>query len=469
VTRRRLSLVLLAFLLPLVAAARAAGFPVTVDVARFRPPARVHWAPGANLPDRDADGVPDAAREALTLAARVDGECRAAGLGRLPDDGDGEADLWLAAGPPPPGSIALPVDLALHDPVEFRAEAARRLAEAVLRDRAPGAPEWWTAPSACWLARRATGILPRSCGDPGLRWTHPEPGLLSTGPLLSAANLALLDALGGPGPVRAVLRATWGRLAAVPGNPVTAVEGGLAGTTGLDLAGLFLRAGIARLAAGEPPPREGLRVEALPVLEEPLGFPLGPLGGALVHVLPDPRFPEATLLELDPCGRPLRATLLLRREGGPLDLVDLAPGPDGLLRVTLPWHDYREAFLLLARPDAEPGPVEVLVHAEPGDGRPPFELASFSATATAGGTVFVEWRTGHEEGIVAWLVERSVDGGPWEAANPVPLPALGILTGGGSYVFPDDTAPAASLTRWRLVALLENGLRWTGPVVRAAP
>ena len=468
-TGRRLPLVLLALLVPAAAPVRAADLPVTGDVARFRPPVRVHWSPEANLPDRDADGVPDAAREALHVAGRVAEECRAAGLGPLPDDGDGETDLWLADGPPPAGAIPLPAELALRDPVEFRAESARRLAAAVLRQRAPAAPAWWAAPTACWLAERAAGLLPRSCGDPGLRWTHPEPGVLSADPLLAPANLALLASLGGPRQVRAVLRATWQRLAAAPGDPVAAVDRGVAEATGLDLAGLFLRAGIARIAADDLPPREGLRVEALPVLEEPLGFPLGPLGGALVRVLPDPRFPEETTLELDTGGHALRATLLARRTEGRFDRVELAPGPDGLFRVTVPWHDYREAFLLLVRPDAEPGPLEVLVHAEPGDGGPPFELASFSATATSGGTVFVEWRTGHEEGIVAWLVERSLDDGSWQVATPVPLPALGTLTGGGSYVFPDDTVPAGALSRWRLAAILEGGLRWTGPVVRAAP
>ncbi len=466
--RRRLPLVLLALLVPAAFSGRAADLPVTGDVARVHPSVRVHWSPGTNLPDRDADGVPDAARELLSLAARVDRECRAAGLGPLPDDGDGEVDLWMAEGPAPPGSIPLPWRLVLRDPTEFRAEAARRLAAAVLRRLAPGAPSWWATPTACWLAARASGLLPRACGDPGLRWTHPEPGVLSSDPLLAPANLALIEALGGPRPVRAVLRATWRRLATTT-EPVAAVNGGLEEAAGLDLAGLLLRAGVARIAADDPPPREALRVEALPVLEETLGFPLAPLGGALVRVLPDPRFPEATVLELDPGDRPLRAILLARRREGSFDRVDPAPGPDGLLRVTLPWHDYREAFLLLARPDADPGALEVLVHAEPGDGIPPFELASFSAIATTGGTVFVEWRTGREEGIVAWIVERSVDDGPWRAATPVPLPAIGTLTGGGSYVFPDDTVPAGALSRWRLAAVLAGGLRWTGPVVRAAP
>jgi len=461
---RRLSLLLLALPVAFAVPVRAAAG----DVAGSRPSVRVRWSPGDGLPDRDADGVPDAAADVLRIAARVADEFRAAGLETPGDGADGGLDLWLGEGPPPAGTVGLPAREALRDPPGFRAEVGRRLAEAFLRRWVPGAPAWWVAPSACWLAERATGLRPSSCGNPALRWTHPEPGLLATGPLLAPSNLALLECLGGVRRVRSALRATWRRLATDPGDPVGAVNGGLV-AAGLDLPGLFLRAGIARIAAGNLPARESLRVENLPVLEKALEFPPGPLGGALLHLLPDPRFPAATVVEIDPDGRALRGVVLGRRQETFFDRVDLRPDPDGVLRVTIPWHDYREAFLLLVRPDAEPGPLEVLVDAEPGDPGPPFELVSFSATATAGGNVFVEWRTGREDGVVAWIVERSLDDGPWQAATPVPLPSLGSLTGGGSYVVPAGPVPAGSVSRWRLVALLADGFRRTGPVVRAAP
>jgi len=146
-------------------------------------------------------------------------------------------------------------------------------------------------------------------------------------------------------------------------------------------------------------------------------------------------------------------------------LVPVLFDASGSGRVSVPWADAREAWIVL-RNDALPGGGGARFEARAlADPYAPYDLASFTASEM-GGSMLLEWTTASEKGLVAWNVYRAeTPGGPFTRLNSVAVPAMGDSASDTGYIFVDDVARPGRRYYYLLEGLTDLGLPQRSHVV----
>ncbi|UCF68690.1 MAG: hypothetical protein JSV80_05225 [Acidobacteriota bacterium] len=456
------------------------------QIANDEPAVRVHFPPRVG-PDNDLDGVPDRAALALATAVHTLEFCQRAGLGQLADDGDGELDVYLLppdgavrgyaaiehAAPPGRGASGFVVaDLSYrHDDQTFVGSIARSAARLVLAGKDAGAPSWWVEPSALWIETHVVGPSLESERLLQARWNHPERGPLVDDAVLARGNVGLLWSLGNEAHEARTLAASWRDLAArsEAASPREVIDAARRRSTGLGLAELQIRAALTQLTGDVAPGRFTADVEVLPVFDQPGAVPVAPLGLGLVRVRPDPSDGDGTRLRIRVEDDEWTAHLLARRRAAGWDHVPLGRPLDGEFSVTLPWTDYDEASIVLARDQNATFQAGLLVQATSLGHRGPFALSSLGGRPLPGSLVEISWVSAWEMELFGWLVERAGSpDGPWQIIAPSPIPALGLPREGTGYAVLDQLLVERSPLYYRVVALTSDGLRISSPHVTVA-
>jgi hypothetical protein len=476
------------------------------------PAVRLHF-PAASivrLPDADLDGVPDRASRALTTTLATLALCERLGLGRPADDGDGEIDVYLLPldgrdpggvfspagslptvengtdvasfvrgytalesgsplGTPRSGFVVADISPTLSDGA-FVGIVARGVARLVLAGHDAHAPEWWIEASAAWIERRVVG--PSDDLELALqaRWSEPERGLAASLPLAARGNAGLVWALGDAEVEGRALAETWRALTRRSPDraPADVVAGTLARRALAPFEDVLLHAGLRQVVTGPRPRRWAAVVGGDRLDTPPHVVEIAPRGAALVRVDPAPTDSEGTRVEISGSDELWVAHLAARRGNGEWDRVVLSSS-DGGFEAVVPWSDYDEAVIVVAREGAASRAGELSIRAEPLTTRSFFGLASFSTRKGSMGLREISWVTAWERGIAAFLVETAEEAdGPWTLAQRVPLPAVGDARRGSSYVVHDPATHATTDRYYRVVALTEGGLRVSGPPIASA-
>lgn len=460
-----------------------------VQIVSSDPPVRLHVAGVglAPLSDVNLDGIPDRAGEALAVVVRTLQAARQAGLGSFGDDGDGELDLYLlplggaARGyavieridPPGPGGSGFGVIDISHQQERsaFLGMVARVTARLVLAAKDADAPSFWREASALWLEERGFAASPEMAYALQARWSRPELGIDVGAPPVARGNAGLLWSLGDDATEARAIAATWTALATrgPTETPREAILRALTGTSGLAAGEIVARAAAQQLVHGLPPQRFAFDATGgRDAAAEPRTIHVARLGAALLRLGPTDSSEGSTRVTLVPDSQDFLAEVVARHRDGGWErsrLFSRGPGFD----VTIPWTEYQEAFVILARSDSVLGAGDVIVRVDDGDGRAPFGLASFGGRATDRQRVEIQWESTWERGLFGWLVERApAREGPWGFIETLPAPSLGTPIRGGSYTLVDTLASEASEFHYRLVAVTEDGLRLTGPAIVVA-
>src|SRR5439155_3580818 len=202
-----------------------------------------------------------------------------------------------------------------------------------------------------------------------------------------------------------------------------------------------------------------------PVRFEP-AEPVEPLGSTAFRLQGDGRRGTVDFEFSAEGGHPGADLLVFYRPWGPQPvLVPILFDASGSGRVSVPWADAREAWIVL-RNDALPGGGGARFEARAlADPYAPYDLASFTASEM-GGSMLLEWTTASEKGLVAWNVYRAeTPGGPFTRLNSVAVPAMGDSASDTGYIFVDDVARPGRRYYYLLEGLTGLGLPQRSHVV----
>jgi hypothetical protein len=457
---------------------------------------RIHFdraaiAAGVRGADRDGNGLPDRVDRLKEALAAAQSSLLADRGYPSPAVGGRSVDLYLVrlghdleglTVPGPDGPFIL-LDDAL--PVDRIVPAAmHQVAHASLLTLAPQAAAWWSEATASYLTLAATGDLAGVEASLRARLNAPGRGLDDDMLLLMQGGLLwplyLTERTGDPG----VLRQIWGDIAVRRVDPLSATAAVLARSKGMSLedalreyAGWNLFTGSrddgSHYTGGASLPEAALPLlgSGLPVALDPVE-PVEPLG-SVAFVLPADHSRGSLQLEIAAeGGRPAADLLVLYPgSGGRRVLVPVPVQDDGVGRVSVPWTEAVDAWILL-RNDAAPGAGAARFRVSGRlDPYAPFDLAAFSADAV-GDSIAVGWTTASEAGLLGWNLYRGErPNGPFSRLNAVALPAYGDGAAETGYLFVDDTARAGRRYYYLLEGLTTLGLAERSHVVsgRLAP
>ena len=450
----------------------------------------IHYSGGgaSGLPgaDRDGDGAPDrvnrmaevlaASRSYLMEGLGYPDPIRAGGrlevfLLRLGRGLEGYVALARRAGggpAPPEPFVVLDAGIPMDGALSAAMHQLAHLSLLTLSDRAPA---WWAEATASFLTLAATGDLdgPREALIARL-----EP----TGRALASDRLQLMQGallwpvyLSERASDAGVVRRIWDEIGAQGSDPLTAADRVLRSALSLGVEDAFREQAAWGLFTGARDDgrhysfARSLPAAGLPVIGPGLPFVLGPVEpvepfGSVVFRLPAEGRQGALDLEVSAEGGRPGGDLLVfyRQEGDQPVLVPLPIDAGGTGRVTIPWTDAREAWVVLrntVRATGAASRFEVRGRLDP---LAPYDLASFTAQPS-GASVLLEWTTASERGLLGWNVQRAErPTGPFVRLNDVAIPAYGDASADTGYIFVDDGAGAGRRYYYVLEGLTVAGL-----------
>jgi hypothetical protein len=337
---------------------------------------------------------------------------------------------------------------------------------------------WWAEASASFLTVSGTGDL--SSHEAGLRARLQSPGrsLSSDSMLLMQGSLLwplfLAERAGGPGIVRQI----WAELAQQGHDPLTATDQVLRRSAGISLVEATREYAAWNLFTGERDIARHYSIaralprSQLPTIEPGPPFQIGPVEpvealGSIAFRLPGNGNRGALDLELTvQGGNPAADVLVFYEDDGPLPvLVGVALKADGTGRVSIPWGQAREAWIIMRNQATASGESSSFQVRGALDPYAPYDLASFNARAS-GPSIILEWTTASEKGLVGWIVYRSpTPGGPFSRLNAVAIPAFGDSTAETGYIFIDDSARRENRYYYRIEGFTDLGLAERSHVV----
>jgi hypothetical protein len=485
---------------PLRAALGSLETPPAIEDERSLPArdgrSLIHFSASARLfgvrpADRDGDGVPDpidrigealvAARSILaaryglqtqgTETAPLDVYVVALGHGL---EGYSVPARSTSEGGPAPVFIVLDAGLAAD---RIMPAVVHQVAHASARGTAWRAAGWWSEAAAGALTLQITGDLQGP--GPALRVRARDAGraletddlLLMEGDLLWPEFL--IERTGDPG----VFRLVGEEMTARGGPPLVATDQVLARRYGLTLDQAFREYLVWNLLTGSrddgrhytlggalpETPLTTLGPE-LPIDADPVE-PVEGRGSVALRLLGS-GVKGALELEIRAEGGRPGADLLVfaRGLGGPPALVpvDLSSGGSG--RVSLPWGDVAEIWIVL-RNDAEEGSPARFAVRGAHDPFAPYDLASLQADPV-GTAITLSWTTASEKGLVGWNVYRSeTPSGPFARLNGLAVPAYGDASTETGYLFLDDTARPGRRYYYQVEGITGLGLAERSQVV----
>ncbi len=422
---------------------------------------------GLRPSDRDRNGVPDPVdrfAEALVASRSV----MVSRLGYPPpmaedqrldvyllELGHGLEGYTVAATDGAPGAagsrfIVLDADLPTD---RVLPAVAHQVAHACLMSLGARTAAWWSEASASFLTYAATGDLKGAEAGVKARLQSPGKGLASDDLLLMQGSLLwplfLSERSGDP----AIVRQIWGEIAAQGIDPLAAADLVLSRSQGLSLAQAYREYVVWNLFTG---PRDDGRHysigrslpestvsplgPALPLDLDPVE-PLEPLGSVTFRLPGDPRRGALDLAVRAEGGAPAADLLVsyASEERGPV-LVPVSLDASGNGRVSLPWADAQQVWVMLRNASSNAGEnARFEVHGAH-DPFAPYDLASLTAEGI-GSSLVLQWTTASEKGLVGWNVYRSESpAGPFSRLNGVAVPAYGDGGADTGYVFVDDGA-----------------------------
>ncbi len=339
------------------------------------------------------------------------------------------------------------------------------------------APLYWAEGTASYLTLLATGDLRAHDAALRARLSFPGRGLASDSLLLMEGGLLwpqfLSERAGDP----SIVRQIWQESAAQGLDPLAATDSVLR-RSGRSLAEAAREYAAWNLFTGDRDDGQHyasgrfLSTSSLSPagLEPPVRFepaePVEPLGSTAFRLPGDGRRGTIDFEVSAEGGHPGADLLVFYRPWGPQPvLVPVAFDASGSGRVSVPWADAREAWIIL-RNDALPGGGGARFEARAlPDPYAPYDLASFTASEM-GGTMLLEWTTASEKGLVAWNVYRAeTPGGPFTRLNSVAVPAMGDSASDTGYIFVDDVARPERRYYYLLEGLTDLGLPQRSHVV----
>jgi hypothetical protein len=411
---------------------------------------------------RDLDGPPEAVQKVLEALAAS----RAWLVDTLgyPDPAPGSATITVALVPlgrglegfilparttPQSTPPAIVLDVALPED-RLMPAALHQVAHLSLL-QAARSEAWWHEATAAWLTLLATGDLEAQRDSLQSRLDRPTVGLSSDGLRMMQGALLwplfLAERTGDP----SVVRQVWDELASGATDPLQAADTVLR-RQGLSLASALREKGIWDLFTGDRDDgahyslARAMPLASLESVGRTLPLLLGPVGpieptGSIAFRIPAERARGTVDLSLAAeGGRPAADLLIFQERAGPPLLVPV-PMEEGRGRVSVPWSEAKEAWIVLRNEAAarEAGASRFDVQAV-NDPFSPFDLAGFTAEAV-GRSVVLQWTTAAEKGLVAWNVYRAErPDGPFSRLNNVAVPAYGDGDADTGYVFVDDGA-----------------------------
>jgi len=439
--------------------------------------------------DRDGNGLPDLVdrvSEALAASRSV----LSGRLGYPSPVSDGERlDVFLSdlghglEGYAVPRAGGLPPFIVLDGGLSadrVTPATLHQVAHATLLSMAPRAPRWWAEASAAYLTLTSTGDLKAHEASLRLRLQSPGRGLASDSLMLMEGGLLwplfLAERAGDPGVVRQI----WEEMAVQTPDPPAATDLVLR-RYGLTLGDAHREFSAWNEFTGDRDDGQhfslgrSLPTALLPAAGPDAPFridpidPVEPLGSAAFRIAADGR-PGALDLDVETeGGRPGADLLIFYRVGAALPvLVPIALDAAGTGRVSVPWADTREAWIVL-RNDALPGAGGAARFEVRGSSDPyaPYDLASFTAT-DSGPSVLLEWTTASEKGLAAWNIYRSeTPGGPFSRLNQVAVPAVGNSAADTGYIFVDGYVRPGRRYYYLVEGLTTLGLPQRSQVVSA--
>ncbi len=447
---------------------------------------------GVRPADRDRNGLPDIV-DHLSESLAASRSFLVSRLGYPPPTPESQAlDVYLvdlghglegfavAAGAPEGGTVSgappfLVLDANLPDD-RLLAAALHQVAHASLDALARSAP-WWSEASAAFLTLAATGDVRGF--EPALRARLQSPGRG-----LGADDLAIMQGsllwplfLSERTGDAAIVRQIWGDIAARGADPLAAADRVLRGDAGVTLAQAFREYSAWNLFTGSRDdgrhysmarsfPDAALTTigPALPIDLDPVA-PLEPMG-SIAFRLPGNQGRGALDLDVRARGAAPAADLLvaLRAETrGPV-LLTVPLDASGAGRVSIPWPDVQEAWIILRNGAPLPGAAAFEVHGVL-DPVAPYDLASFVAEGM-GASMVLEWSTASEKGLVGWNVYRSESpSGPFTRLNALAIPAFGDGAADTGYIFIDDTARPGRRYYYEVEGFTDLGLPDRSPIV----
>jgi len=352
-----------------------------------------------------------------------------------------------------------------------------QIAHLSLLSLSPRAPIYWTEGTASYLTLLATGDLRAHDAALRARLLSPASGLASDGLLLMEGGLLwpqfLAESAGDP----SIVRQIWQETAAQGPDPLAAIDTVLR-RSGRSLAeasreyaawNLFTgdRDDGQHYASGRFFPTSSLPAAGpdAPVRFEPAD-PVEPLGSTAFRLPGDGRRGTIDFEISAEGGHPGADLLVFYRPWGPQPvLVPVLFDAAGSGRVSVPWADAREVWIVL-RNDALPGGGGARFEARAlPDPYAPYDLASFTASEM-GGSMLLEWTTASEKGLAAWNIYRAeTPGGPFTRLNSVAVPAMGDSASDTGYIFLDDIARSGRRYYYVLEGLTDLGLPQRSHVV----
>jgi len=427
--------------------------------------------------DADRNGVPDVVQATLL------GLGQAAGLlfdvldlprptvdVRILDLG-GAADGFVAPGES--GAPLLVLDaFPGESPDRTRRAAIHQLSHVVAEQIGTGLSPAWAEAFAVWTVLTIDGVPTASERDAlDVRLARLHEGLLAADSRLAAGNalwLEYLDEAYGPATLRAALQELG------QGRPVDAAfERALRGTSNDDLAAALRDFQLwtvfvgdradgrhFRLAPMLSTPRFASSAEGLPALSVEADPAVAPLGTALVRIVPDSGEGGLRVRFEGGFGARWEADLLLRGTRGQFHRLPLHVSAEGRAETTVPLDGLAEALLLVRNLGGEDGAAHRYTYAAHRAKGYPFELASFEASVEPrSGDVLVSWETAAEQGLFAFNVVRTWEGGGQpQVLNPVWIPAVGEEGRVTAYFFLDTTAERGANYRYQVQGITTDGL-----------
>jgi hypothetical protein len=451
----------------------------------------LHYAGGPSASglmsvDRDRNGVPDLV-DRVGEALQASRSYLVTRLGYPPPAAEGERlDLYLMplghslegyAVPRPDGPGFIVLDSALTADRVMPA-TLHQVSHLSLLSLSPRAPRWWTEGSASFLTLLATGDMKSHEASLRARLQAPGEGLASDGMLLMEGSmlwpLFLAERFGDP----SVVRQVWEEMAAQGLDPLAAADSVLrrSDRSLLDAWREFVAWNLftgdrddgQHYSAGRSMPTSALSPAGTDVpLRLETSDPVEPMGTAAFRLALDDRRGTIDFEIAAEGGRPAADLFVYYRPWGQQPVLVPAPAFDGAgtARVSVPWADAREAWIVL-RNDALPGGgsarFEVRANA---DAYAPYDLAALSAS-DVGSSILLEWTTASEQGLQAWNIYRSeAPGGPFTRLNSVAVPAMGDSSGETGYIYVDDFARPGRRYYYLLEGLTNLGLPQRSHVV----
>lgn len=387
------------------------------------------------------------------------------------------SDPAAAGAAPPPGSgppassasfivldAGLPADAVL-------AATLHQVAHASLAASAPRAASWWSEASASYLVVAATGDLRGHEAGLRARLQSPGRGLASEDLLLMQGALLwpmfLAERTGDPGIVRQI----WQEIATAAGDPVAAGDAALGRWAGLSMAEAFREFAAWNLFTAERDDGQhyslgrSLPESLLASLGTGLPLNLGPVEpvdplGNVAFRLPGDGRGGALDLEIRAEGGGAAADLLVffHSQGSRPVLVPVPLGAGGAGRVSIPWGDAREAWIIL-RNAAPPGEGAARFEVRGAhDPYAPFDLAALVARGLPS-SISLEWTTASENGLVGWNIYRAeTPAGPFARLNAVAVPAFGAGEAEAGYIFVDERVRPGKRYYYQIEGLTDLGL-----------